>query len=276
MVYFVRSLLKPVPIVVKSAFLIIDAQFDFCHPDGALFVPGAEQDIDRMATLIKTHPDQIDHIVVTLDTHHVLDIAHPMFWQDTAGGHPRPFTPITGNDIDTGRWTARFSPEKASAYVHQLEADGQFAHFIWPEHCLIGSRGAALHDTLLAALKHWSHQRNLDYVAVPKGLYPLTEHFGVFRAQVPEPTVAETQLNTVLLADLARFDVIYLMGEAKSHCVANSLKQLLDFAPDLVPKLVVVTDCMSDVSGLGHLADPIFAEARSRNVRFMDSAAVFN
>lgn len=261
---------------MKNAFLIIDAQFDFCHPNGALFVPGAEQDIERMAALIRHHPDKIDHIVVTLDTHHVLDIAHPLFWQDVNGNHPAPFTQITGEDVDAGRWIPRFFEEKARKYVHTLEADGQFLHFIWPEHCLIGSRGAALHDTLMDALKTWSRQRNRDYVAVQKGLYPLTEHFGIFRAHVPDPEVPETQLNTGLIADLARFDTVYLMGEAKSHCVANSLKQLLDFAPELVPKLVVVTDCMSDVAGLGHLADPIFAEARNSKVRFMESAEVFS
>lgn len=261
---------------MKNVFLIIDAQFDFCHPDGALFVPGADQDVERMASLIRQHAQQIDHIVVTLDTHHILDIAHPLFWQDADGHHPSPFTRITGEEIDEGRWLPRFSPEKARRYIHDLEADGQFAHFIWPEHCLIGSRGAALHDTLLDALKEWSHQRNLDYKAISKGLYPLSEHFGIFRAQVPDPAIPKTQLNTGLITDLAHFDSIYLMGEAKSHCVANSLKQLLDLAPELVPKLVIVTDCMSDVSGLGHLADPIYAEAQSRNVRFVESGAVFN
>lgn len=261
---------------MTNAFLIIDAQYDFCHPEGALFVPGAEQDIERIASLIQQQADQIDHIVVTLDTHHVLDIAHPLFWHDASGNHPVPFTQITGADIDAGRWIPRFSAEKANQYVHDLEADGQFAHFIWPEHCLIGSRGAALHDTLLNALKGWSGQRDLDYLAVQKGLYPLSEHFGIFRAQVPDPDVPETQLNTALITDLARFDTVYLMGEAKSHCVANSLKQLLDFAPELVSKLVVVTDCMSDVTGLGYLANPIYAEAQARNVRFMESGAIFH
>ena len=260
---------------MKNAFLIIDAQFDFCHPDGALFVPGAERDIERMAGLILNHADQIDHIVVTLDTHHVLDIAHPLFWQDASGNNPKPFTPITKENVDSGRWVPRFSEEKAKQYVYNLEADGQFSHFIWPEHCLIGSHGAALHDTLLDALKSWVRVRDRDYVAVQKGLYPLTEHFGIFRAQVPDPAVHSTELNTTLIADLSRFDTIYLMGEAKSHCVANSLKQMLDFAPALVPKLVVVTDCMSDVAGLGYLADPIFAQARSRNVSFVKSDGVF-
>ena len=261
---------------MTSAFIIIDTQFDFCHPDGALFVPGAEQDVERMASLIRQHGDRIDHVVVTLDTHHLFDIAHPLFWRDGGGNHPAPFTRITADEVETGRWVPQFAPEKARQYVRDLEADGQFEHFIWPEHCLIGSRGAALHNTLLDALKHWSRQRERDYTAVQKGLYPLTEHFGIFRAQVPDPAVPETQLNTALIADLDRFDTIYLMGEARSHCVANSLKQLMDFAPALVPKVVVVTDCTSDVTGLGHLADPIYGEARTRNVRFTESGAMFS
>lgn len=261
---------------MTSAFLIIDTQFDFCHPDGALFVPGAEQDVARMADLIYRYANRIDHIVVTLDTHHLLDIAHPLFWKNAQDNHPAPFTRITAGDVDNGRWVPQFSPDKARQYVRDLEADGQFEHFIWPEHCLIGSRGAALHDMLLDALKHWSRERERDYVAVPKGLYPLTEHFGIFQAQVPDPAVPETGLNTALIADLDRFDTIYLMGEARSHCVANSLKQLLNFAPSLVPKVVVVSDCTSDVTGLGHLADSIYEEARTQKVRFMESGAIFS
>jgi nicotinamidase-related amidase len=261
---------------MKNALLIIDTQFDFCHPDGALFVPGAEQDVVRMAHLIEQHAQQIDHIVVTLDTHHVLDIAHPLFWHDTSGNHPAPFTAISGSDIDSGRWIPRFEVEKARQYIHALEMGGQFQHLIWPEHCLLGSRGAALHDTLLMAVRNWTRLRNRDYVAVQKGLYPLTEHFGVFQAQVPDPIISETQLNTDLIDDLNRFDTVYLMGEAKSHCVANSLKQLLDFAPELVPKLIIVTDCTSDVTGLGYLADSIYAEALQRKVRFQTSDAVFS
>lgn len=261
---------------MTNAFLIIDTQFDFCHPDGALYVPGAEQDVERMATLIRQYSDRIDQIVVTLDTHHILDIAHPLFWQDPTGIHPQPFTHISAAEVNEGRWLPCFEAEKARQYVNDLEASGQFHHFVWPEHCLVGSRGAALHDTLLHALKQWSQKRNQDYVAVPKGLYPLSEHFGIFQAQVPDSAVPDTQLNQNLIADLDRFDTIYLMGEAKSHCVANSLKQLLDFAPALVPKVVVVTDCMSDVSGLGYLADNIYAEAQSKSVRFMKADAIFS
>lgn len=62
-----------------------------------------------------------------------------------------------------------------------------------------------------------------------------------------------------------------MAGEARSHCVATSLRQMIRYAPGLLPKVVLLTDCMSDVTGLGHLADPIYEEARTLGVRFTTS-----
>ncbi len=255
----------------SNAFLIIDAQYDFCHPEGALFVPGAVQDMQRLSRLITGQADRIDHIVVTLDTHPVNDISHPSYWQDAQGNVPPPFTPITAEDIRNRRWTPRFEPEKALAYVESLERQGEFGHFIWPEHCLWGSRGAALDDTLLTALRTWT-RRGRDYRAVIKGTHPQTEHFGIFKAQIPIPGAPETQLNQPLIDQLAAYDRVYLAGEAKSHCVATSLRQALDFAPQLAAKMIVIEDAASDVTGLGHLGDPIYARARRQDVQFVRSS----
>lgn len=59
-----------------TALLIIDTQFDFCNPKGTLYVPGAENDVERIAQLIANFGEHINQIFVTLDTHRVLDIAH--------------------------------------------------------------------------------------------------------------------------------------------------------------------------------------------------------
>jgi nicotinamidase-related amidase len=254
----------------KNAFLIIDAQYDFCHPQGALFVPGADADMQRLSQLILTHANQIDHICVTLDNHPVNDISHPSFWQDADGSFPPPFTQITAADVKAGKWQPRFVPEKALDYLENLEIQGEFLHFIWPEHCLIGSKGAALDDSIMRALVQWT-RLGKEYQAVVKGTNPLTEHFGIFRAQLPILEAPETQLNTGLLEQLAKFDRVFLAGEAKSHCVATSLKQIVDNAPDLARKVVVIEDCMSDVTGLGHLGEPIYVEARKQGVQFVYS-----
>ncbi|MBC8110904.1 MAG: nicotinamidase [Verrucomicrobia bacterium] len=259
---------------MKNALLIIDAQYDFCHPNGALFVPGAVEDMQKLSALILKNADKIDHITVTLDNHPVNDISHPSFWQDEHGAFPPPFTQITAADIHAGKWTARFDPEKARQYITDLETQGKFLHFIWPEHCLIGSQGAGLDATLLTTLKTWSRSQQKDYQVVTKGTNPFTEHFGIFQAQIPIADAPETQLNTSLIADLLAYDAVYLAGQAKSHCVATSLQQAMDLAPELASKMIVLEDCMSDVTGLGHLGEPIYATARQQGIKFAKAEEV--
>ncbi|MCU0444952.1 MAG: isochorismatase family protein [Microscillaceae bacterium] len=254
----------------QNALLIIDAQYDFCNPNGALYVPGAEKDMERLKKMILNNVDSLDHICVTLDSHPVNDISHPSFWQDKTGKQPAPFTQITAQDIKNGAWTPRFYPQQALKYLEDLEKDGKFLHIIWPEHCLMGSRGAALDDNLMDALKTWTYKGKY-YQAVTKGTYPLTEHFGIFMAQVPVADRPETQLNQSLIKTLENYQNVYLAGEAKSHCVATSLKQAMDYAPNLANKMIVVEDCMSDVPNMGHLGKPIYDEAKQKGVRFVAS-----
>jgi nicotinamidase/pyrazinamidase len=255
----------------KNALLIIDAQYDFCHPNGSLFVSGADADIRRISDFINRNQNDIDHICVTLDSHPVNDISHPSFWQDKEGNFPPPFTQITLAEVNVGKWTPRFYPQEAVAYLTKLEAQGQFPHFIWTEHCLTGSKGAALEDTLVEALTNWSRSNGKTYQAVTKGTNPLTEHFGIFMAQIPLANAPETQLNQALLDELEAYENVYLAGEAKSHCVGTSLRQAMEYAPKLASKMVILDDCMSDVTGLGHLGAPIYEEAKRRGIRFAKS-----
>jgi nicotinamidase-related amidase len=256
------------------AFLIIDAQYDFCHPEGALFVPGAQEDMQRLKNLILANTAQIDHISVSLDTHPVNDISHPSFWTDQEGCFPKPFTQITSADIQRGKWTPRYHQGEAVQYVDALERQGEFPHFIWPEHCLAGSKGAALYADVFEAIHTWAVQTGKNYQALIKGTHPLTEHFGIFQAQIPIAGAPETQLNKVLIDTLQAFDHIYLAGEARSHCVATSLQQVLTYAPELAKKMIIIEDCMSDVTGLGHLGEPIYAQARKQGLRFTKAAAL--
>ncbi len=258
----------------KTALLIIDAQFDFCNPGGALFVPGAEIDVERIARLIALEGKKIDGIFVTLDTHKVIDIAHPLFWEDANGNTVAPFTLITPAAVKARKWTPRYQQDYVLKYLETLESEGEFKHFIWPEHCLIGSKGASLDDTIMNALLAWTHETGRDYKVVSKGINPLTEHFGVFRAQIPVAEDPATELNKAFLEELEEFDKILIAGEARSHCVATSINQILKYAPALVPKVTVLTDCMSDVTNWGHLADPIFEAAAAQGMTFSKAAGM--
>jgi nicotinamidase-related amidase len=254
-----------------NALLIIDAQYDFCNPKGALYVQGADKDMERLARFIEQNIFQLNKIFLSIDNHHFNDISHPSFWEDKHKKNPAPFTQITAKDVEENKWKACFEPEKSLAYLKALEQDGKFLHFIWPVHCLVGSLGASIDEKVMKAVTAWCKASGKDYVAIHKGLYPFSEHFGIFAAQIPDANVPETQLNTELITQLNRYDNIFVAGEAKSHCVATSIQQAIDFAPELAKKMIIIEDCMSDVTSLGHLGEPIYRKAKEIGIRFVKS-----
>lgn len=255
----------------KNALLIIDAQVDFCNPAGALYVKGAEEDNKRLAQWIVDNADEIDYIAATLDSHTLNDIAHPSYWMDANGNYPAPFTLISAQDVKDGKWTPRFAPLEAIAYIEKLESQGEYKHCIWPPHCRIGSKGYALDDIIDQALsKYQESGKQVKFVT--KGTHPQTEHFDAFRAQVVVPGFPETDINMKLINTLETFQNVYLSGQAKSHCVANTLKQALEISPSLAKKFVVLEDTMSPVPGFENLADSIYDKARQMGVRFSTTA----
>lgn len=257
----------------ENALLIIDAQHDFCDPKGNLSVPGADKDMERLSKWIRDNKREIDNISLTLDSHQPNDVSHPTWWQDKNGKNPAPFTMITSKMAEDGTWTPRFWPERTIEYLKYLENEGEYPHVIWPMHCIIGTPGQALYTPIIEALLEWTYLGHA-YRTVAKGTYPLTEHFGAFAAQMPIVGVKETQLNQELIDTLETYERVFFVGEAKSHCVASTLKQAMKYAPNLAKKFVILEDCMSDVPGLGHLGDPIYEEARKRGIRFAKTTEV--
>jgi nicotinamidase-related amidase len=257
----------------KNALLIIDPQYDFCNPHGALFVDGADLDMERLSVFIRKNEKKIDKIFVSMDSHPLNAIYHSSFWSDSEGYPPLPFTQITHAQVAKGVWKPKNEQEKVLKYLAALEEQGEFPHLIWPTHCLTGSKGASIEEVLMKAIRAWS-ERGRDYRVIMKGTYPLTEHFGIFMAQIPDPERKETTLDTALLKELDEYDTIYLAGEARSHCVGTSLKQLMLYAPEIANKIILITDCMSDVQNLGYLADPIYAEAEKRGIRKVEHSHI--
>lgn len=63
---------------MKVHLVIIDPQIDFMDSKGsALPVPGANADMNRLAAMIGRVGNKLEDIHVTLDSHRIIDIAHP-------------------------------------------------------------------------------------------------------------------------------------------------------------------------------------------------------
>ena len=255
----------------KIELLIIDPQVDFCDPNtGSLYVPGAERDMSRLATMIRRLRNKIDDIHVTLDSHHLIHIAHPIFWKDSHGKNPPVFTNITREDVEQGVWTCTVPGlyRTALEYVRSLERNGRYGLTIWPPHCLIGSPGHNVFPELFQALTEWENRfAFVDYVT--KGSNILTEHYSAVQADVPDPADPSTQINIRLVRTLENADVILVAGEARTHCLANTVRDIANnFGDDsYISKLVLLTDASSDIPGFEPHANAFMNEMTSRGMQ---------
>lgn len=272
--------------------LIIDPQNDFCDlpasylpPDPiqgrpqapALPVPGAHADMQRVARLIDEGGAGLDAISITLDSHHRLDIAHPTFWQRGDGAAVAPFTQIEAAQVRAGQFLPR-DPQalpRTLDYLDALEASGRYRLMAWPVHCEIGSWGGDVHADVRAAYNRWE-ERTLGVVAkLRKGSNPWTEHYSAVQAEVPDPADPDTQLNLAFIGRLAQADVVYIAGEAGSHCVratTEHLVQNLDAAGRA--RLVLVTDCMSPVAGFETQYREFLAAMQAAGLRLVTAAEI--
>ncbi len=286
---------------LKIALLGIDIQNSFCIPDFELFVAGqsgtgAMDDTRRLCEFVYRNLGRITQITLTLDSHLAMQIFHPVFLVDEHGNHPDPFTLVTRMDVRTGRWrinpaiTHNLSMDNAFAqryllhYTEMLESEGKYNLTIWPYHCMIGSVGHALVSSFEEAVFFHSIARYSQPTFEAKGLNPLTEHYSALGPEVlygPDGEAIATSDDRIL-QQLRRFDAVVVAGQAKSHCVAWTIDDLLEkiqrVDPRLVQKVYLLEDCTSpvvipgaaDYTGLADEAFERFAREGMNIVRSTD------
>lgn len=259
----------------KVCLLAIDPQNDFCEPNGKLFVQGADLDSVRLGNFIKKQFMNLNNIQVTLDSHHRVHIAHGLSWLDEKNNHPAPFTIISAADVRAGKYRA-MNPGFQSrylAYVESLEVNGRYILCIWPEHCLIGSVGAAIQKDVFEGICLWEG-RYAVAGKVAKGSNLYTEHYSAVKADVEDHTDPLTKMNKDLLDILLENDEVLISGQALSHCVANTVRDIADVFSDAdVKKMVLLEDTSSSVTGFDGLASAFVNDMVAKGMRISNTAA---
>lgn len=230
----------------------IDCQIAFCTPTASLFVPGAVEDMQRTISWLYANVERVTEIVLSLDTHSIFQIFHPSWWEDERGEPPAPFTVIHAADVREGRFRARRSPAESLEYVEKLEAAGRYVLTIWPFHALLGGTSHAVVPSLMEAVAYHAAARDAAPRFVSKGTEPLTESYSVLAPEVTEIGGRSVgALDRALLDHLLSFDRVYVCGQAKSHCVLSTLRDLAAHieraAPGAESRFYLLEDTMSPV-----------------------------
>ena len=257
---------------VRICLMPIDCQNTFCIPGFELFVGGqsgngAVDDNTRLDEFIYKYLGIITEIDPTMDTHTAMQIFHPIFWINDNGEHPiGAVTMISLDDVKRGVWKVNPAIAKSVAngnyialqkhalhYVTKLTEDGKYALMIWPYHAILGGIGHALVSSIEEAIFFHNIARSSQTGFEIKGGNPLTENYSVLRPEVLDTADGRpiAQKNTRFIKKLINFDVIIIAGQAKSHCVAwtidDLLTEIMDKDPELVKKVYLLEDCTSSV-----------------------------
>ncbi|MEC4806294.1 MAG: isochorismatase [Jaaginema sp. PMC 1079.18] len=287
----------------KVCLLLIDVQNTFCHPEFELFVGGksgrgAIEDNQRLCEFIYRNLGLITDIIPTLDTHTAMQIFHPIFWINEQGEHPTPAaTTISFEDVETGKW--RVNPAVAYSvsngdyetlqkhafyYTRELSQNSKLPLTIWPYHSMLGGIGHALVPAVEEACFFHNIARQSQTLYEAKGSHSLTENYSVLSPEVTTNETGKTiaEKNHNLIAKLLDYDTIIIAGQAKSHCVAWTVEDLLSEIKTrdskLAEKVYLLDDCTSpvvvpdvvDYSEVAENAFQRFADAGMHRVKSTD------
>jgi nicotinamidase-related amidase len=255
----------------RICLLLVDVQNTFCIPEFELFVGGrsgmgAVEDNARLCEFIYRNLGRITTIAATMDTHTVMQVFHADFWVDADGNNPAPMTMIHHQDVVEGNWMVNpgIAPnltEKtyedlqayALHYTKELDERGKFPLTIWPYHSMLGGIGHALVSSVEEACFVHNMARHSQTLFEVKGGNPLTENYSVLSPEVlmDEGGSAIAAKNESFINTLLSYDKIIIAGQAKSHCVAWTISDLLSEIqvrdPALAQKVYLLEDCTSAV-----------------------------
>ena len=286
---------------VRIALLLVDVQNTFCIPEFELFVggssgTGAVDDNRWLCEFIYRNLHVVIHIFPTMDTHQAAQIFHSIFLVNDRGAHPEPYTLVSADDIENGLW--KFNPDLANAfnidplygqdylrhYTQQLKDGGKYDLTIWPYHAMLGGIGHALVSAVEEAIFFHCMSRYSPPEFQVKGNNPFTENYSVLSPEVltdPDGQMI-AEKNNPFIHKLLTFDAVIIAGQAKSHCVAWTIDDLLNDInasdPTLARKVYLLEDCTSPVVIPGiidytedaEMAFQRFADAGMHVVRSVD------
>lgn len=254
----------------KICLLLIDVQNTFCIPEFELFVGGrsgigAVDDNRRLCEFIYRNLDVITEIIPTMDTHLAIQIFHPIFFVDQNGEHPEPFTIISEEDVEAGVWEVNpevirnlkldpsYIKEFLKHYTRKLRHEGKYNLTIWPFHAMYGGIGHSLVSAVEEAIFFHSISRLYSPEFQMSGYDPLTEYYSVVKPEVMYDSegVQIAEKKSKLIEKLGKYDALFIAGQAKSHCVAWTIDDLLkEISPvdsGFAKKVFILEDCMSPV-----------------------------
>ena len=234
--------------VYNNTILIIDMQNDFCSTDGALYVNGADMDVERLDAFLLNNANKIGFIYLTADSHYPGHIGSITAWRDENGVCPSSGTVITLEDVKNKKYTC----VSLSEFEVELQLSLMKRHnkelIVWPAHCLRGNEGSNISGELMPSIFSMFILHNTEYKILEKGMVNGFEQYSALTPGFGDDLVlTDDKQQREMIEILKSSNNIYVAGEAMDYCVRETIGDICKYHPYLVSKMTLLKDCMSPI-----------------------------
>ncbi len=268
---------------LKVMLLLVDDQLGFIEPGRPLAVTGAVEDTRRTIDWIYRNLERLTYIAASLDSHLPIQIFLPSWWIDTSTGDlvnsfnfnlvnlanlkAKKIKPIFDFDYEYApgkkmKWSEYYLMSLEKTPPNPLYVKKALA--VWPFHTPLAAPEHALEPSLFEAIYFHSGARSSQPHFEIKGSVPQTENYSIMEVEVPYSGDKNAGINTDFLNLLQKYDLIYIAGQAKSHCVYETILSIVRYfgakAPEVLSRIRILEDCTSPVGGFEDMAEQAFTE----------------
>jgi len=272
---------------LKIMLLNVDPQLGFIEKGRPLAVPGAIEDTRRTIEWIYRNIERLTYIATSMDCHLPFQIFFPSWWIDTKTGqllNGFDFTSVTLANLLAKKikpifdFDYDYAPGKkmkwSEYYLTELEKPLPVWPFfkknlaVWPFHTPLGAPESAVEPSLFEAIWFHAGARSSQPHFEIKGSVPQTENYSIMEVEVPYSGDKNAGINKDFLNLLQNYDLIYIAGQAKSHCVYETIVSIVRYfgakAPEVLSRIRILEDCTSPVGGFEDMADQAFKELSAK------------
>ena len=162
-------------------------------------------------------------------------------------------------------------------YARILETRNRLQICIWPEHCIIGSSGHKVVTVIQKAVERWIARQSESLSTkrvhyIHKGMNPRIEMYSALAAEIEDVSDPSTSYDRKLLAELAIFDKILICGQALTHTLNYTTR---DICSQMDPrKVAVLLDGTSSLLGYENERDAFLRDMEALGVTLTTTTSV--
>ena len=119
------------------------------------------------------------------------------------------------------------------------------------------------------------HKRDVQYIL--KGMNNKTEMYSALKAEVVDPDDHTTCINMSIINQLKEHERVFISGQAKSHCVNETVRDLMSYWKCGRPTkgtVIVLEDTTSPVETFEWMANEFVKDMKAEDVKFLKTIEI--